>query len=314
MQQAKSMPDILLTFSGPDGLGTPLSTGPGETLTKWLKGQARPLSDDLAPVRLPELLGLPEGLATGPLSALGLGLEVKKAPFDEHWCLASPLHLRADLSSVLLFGPESLAMQDAEAQALADAFNAHFADRGLWLGVHPGQGWLLRSNSALGPALPPAAQASLDIRALGPAVRPWQALLLEIQMLFHGHEINRARATTGQPTINGLWPQGCGQLPAEEGRGQGASWIKAMVANSPWAKGLAKVCGLPFLSMDTPMAAGQLWCCTEVEAPLTLLQQALDWQSTAKGREVWCHLEGQGSWRLERPGFFAGLMWRFGQT
>lgn len=301
------MPDILLILSGQKSSATVADTGPVADLHVWLKPHASPLSGSpAASVDPAGLAGLPMELAVGPVTAVGLDFEQFPDATDGYWCLASPVHLRADLSSVLLFGPESLAMTDAEAQTLADTFNTHFADRGLWLGVHSGQGWLLRSEAPLGPALPPVAKASLDIRSLGQEARPWQALLMEIQMLFHGHEINVQRQSKGLPAINGLWPEGCGSLVENDIRGQAAPWVKAVVSDTAWAKGLARVCDLPLLPLDTPMAQGQLWCCAEPSAGLDLLKRAYGWQAAAKGREVWCTFDGS-VWRLRKPGLLARL-------
>lgn len=302
------MPNIFLVLHGSTPLEGEIQKRQEAQLFGWLQANAAPLSvSEASTLDLSGLFGLSTEMALAPLTALGLGFETFPAASGRDWCLASPLHLKPDLGSVLLFGPEALAMSDAEAQALAAAFNAHFEDRGLWLGTHPNQGWLLGSETRLGPRLPSVQVASLDIRALGPEARPWQVLLLEVQMLFHGHEVNKTRQAQGLPTINGLWPEGCGSVSQVNASVGSAAWIKALVAETAWAKGLAQVCDLPLLSLDAALEQGQLWYCEQPEVFEVLLQRAFDWQTAIKGREVWCHLQGQGGWRLGRPGLWARL-------
>lgn len=328
------MPDILLFLSRSNDVHAEVHA--------WLERHARPLSVQTG---LLSLLGLPAETAAGPITAVGLGLtgmspSMMKNPLPtppepvegpqgegtkEHcvtctlkdraasWCLASPLHLRADLSSVLLFGPESLAMTDAEAQSLAGGFNRHFADRNLRLAVNPGQGWLLHSEMSLGANLGPAARASLDIRDLGPEARPWQALLLEIQMLFHAHPINAGRQSRGLPVINGLWPEGCGSL-ADIPAVQTAPWLKMLVSESPWVKGLAQLSAVPCVSLDTAMAQGQVWYLPDghdkADDCLAICHKALTWQAANKGAEVWLKA-GDQVWQSRQPGLLSRLFGYF---
>lgn len=305
------MPDILLvlppSMGGPrtdaevdDQAGAQMKSGH----LVWLARHARRLSLPLSDTDVLSLLGLPPDAPTGPLSALGAGLDAGQG----HWCLARPLHLRADLSTLLLFGPASLAMSAAEAQALAEAFNAHFDDRGIRLYPRAGQGWLLRSETPLGPGLGPVERANPDLRGLGQEARPWQGLLMETQMLFHGHEVNAERQRQQRPMINGLWPEGCGSLPAlEAGEPHKAAWVTSLVAESDWAKGLAMHSGLPLAPLDSHMNQGQLWLLSEDRDVASVLERALSWQTSARGREVWVGWQGAG-WRLERPGWLARLV------
>jgi hypothetical protein len=289
------MPDILLVLSR---LMTEIQ--PGTASSAWLARYARPLSRQaMSDTEMFGLLGLPCDAPAGPITALGAGLDAALG----HWCLARPLHLRADLSSLLLFGPASLAMNDAEAQSLADAFNAHFVDQGLSLHPCSEQGWLVHSRTDVGPGLGPVDAANPDLRSLGLAARPWQALLMEIQMLFHGHGVNVERQRQQRPIINGLWPEGCGALPAVQA---GAPWIEALVAEGDWAKGLAMLSGLPLAPLASEMDQGQLWYLSEPCDVLDVLHRAQTWQAKAKGREVWVLHQGSG-WRFKPSGWQAWL-------
>lgn len=135
---------------------------------------------------------------------------------------ASPIHLRADMEAVHLYGPEVLAITGDEARALIAAFNALYADEGLCLEMAHPESWYLhlRDDQPL-PSCPPLAR--LRGRPLplewvqGEAAGPWMRHLNEVQMLFHEQPCNQARAESGRPRINGLWLWGA-QRPGIDGR------------------------------------------------------------------------------------------------
>jgi hypothetical protein len=69
----------------------------------------------------------------------------------------------------------------------------------------------------------------------------WRALINEVQMPFHGAEINRERETRGDPTINGLWLSGAGILPTA---GSMHTEVTTVWSNDPLAIGLGQLAGL----------------------------------------------------------------------
>lgn len=166
------------------------------------------------------------------------------AEADEGWWLrADPVHLRPDLRGVFLVDARLLAIEAAEARALAAAFDQTFAADGLRLDPLRPDRWYLRLPADPGLLTYPLIDAiGRDINPLlphGPARQRWHALLTEAQMLFHGHPVNQEREQRGQPTINGLWFWGGGSRPT------GARAPAAGVyANDPLARGLARLAGV----------------------------------------------------------------------
>ncbi len=120
---------------------------------------------------------------------------------------AEPVHLRADRDRLLLFGPETLAIEPEEAEALVEAFNRHFEPQGLRLEAARPARWYLHHRETQGPGLPPLT-AVLGREPPVASDPGWRALLNEIQMLFFAHPVNEARLAAGRPVISGLWAWG----------------------------------------------------------------------------------------------------------
>ncbi|MGB4876115.1 MAG: hypothetical protein WBQ93_11740, partial [Candidatus Competibacter sp.] len=128
---------------------------------------------------------------------------------DGWWWRADPVHFRSDLHGVVLADARILAIEPAEARALAEAFNQTFASDGVQLDALRPDRWYLRLPADPGVRAHPLESASgRDIRTLlpyGPAKQRWHTLLTEAQMLFHNHPVNRAREDRNQPLISGVW-------------------------------------------------------------------------------------------------------------
>ncbi len=137
---------------------------------------------------------------------------------------AEPVHLRADRDRLLLFGPEALAIEPEEADALVAAFNRHFESEGLRLEAARPARWYLHHREARAPGLPPL-RAVLGREPPLATDAGWRALLNEIQMLFFAHPVNEARLAAGRPVISGLWPWGGeGLRPAAPVAGLDGLW------------------------------------------------------------------------------------------
>ena len=163
-------------------------------------------------------------------------------PDDGWWLRADPVHLRPDLRGVFLVDARILAIEPAETQALATAFNQTFGADGLRLDPLHLDRWYLRlpfdPELRTHPLLDAIGRDINPLLPYGPAGRRWHALLTEAQMLFHGHPVNQAREQRGQPMINGLWLWGGGRCPA------GARAPAAgLYANDPLTRGLARLAG-----------------------------------------------------------------------
>lgn len=177
----------------------------------------------------------PEGdLPAGPLGLLGDGGD----PGSDFCFRADPVHLVADRDRLRLLGPEALGVQQHEAEALVAGFNEFYADDGLELLAPTPTPWYLRCRTPPRLATVPLARAleSTVDESLptGPDAAVWRARLNEIQMFLHGHPVNQARESRGQPMINGIWPWGGGVLPAIS-----ADW-QQVLGDDPLLRGLAR--------------------------------------------------------------------------
>ncbi len=183
-----------------------------------------------------------------PLAPLLAELELEEAGQD-YWLRADPVHLRADRSRLVLFGPEVLAIRQEEADALAESFNALYQPDGLQLFTPTPNRWYLRMTHAprlSTTPLPDVIGRDID-RHLprGEDAAPWHARLNEIQMLFHTHAVNERRAEQGQPGINSLWLWGGGRMPASL-QAQDA-WV---CSDDPLTRALARAANVPLLEAD----------------------------------------------------------------
>lgn len=190
----------------------------------------------------------PEPGGDWPLAPLLAAQELGDAGTD-YWLCADPVHLRADRSRLILFGPEALGIRQAEADALVEGFNALYGPDGLRLYAPAPGRWYLRLAQAPQLSCTPLAQViGRDIEGRlprGEAASQWHARLNEIQMLFHAHPVNEARVAQGRPAINSLWPWGGGRMPA---LGQAPdAWV---CSDERLAQALAGAAGVPLLQAD----------------------------------------------------------------
>ncbi len=196
---------------------------------------------------------------------------------------ADPVHLRPDQSCLRLFESHSFTLSQAEADALVDTFNTFYADQGWQLDAPVATRWYLHAPSA--PAIhtvPPAGVAGQDIGPAlphGDTVRSWHAMLNEVQMLFHAHEVNLERERRGQPVINSLWPWGEGTAPVAT-----RPPIDQVLGRDPLACGLAELAGID--RTDPPEEAGGLMERLSVGTTL-LVDDALDWPARYNEVENW---------------------------
>jgi len=125
----------------------------------------------------------------------------------------------ADLASVALatdraslLPAEWLQISPAEGAALFEAIQPLLAGSGFDARAVAPDRWLV--DVPPGFALRSASPAAVRGHALSawwdqqPAARPWRRLLNEIQMVWHGHDVNDRRLQAGKPPVNGLWLYG----------------------------------------------------------------------------------------------------------
>jgi hypothetical protein len=174
------------------------------------------------------------------------------------WLRADPVHLRADLHHVRLFDARTLDIEPHEATTLVAAINGTLssASAGWVLEAPRPERWYLRLNED--PAIttwPLTGVSGRDIQTLlprGRGAQNWHALLTEIQMLLHEHDINIQRELAGRPIINSVWLWGAGRLDAKL-----CSPAAEIYANDPLTRGLARAARQP-VSWLPDTAAGLL--------------------------------------------------------
>ena len=184
-------------------------------------------------------------LGTG-LAALHAGV---KNPSETVW-LAELSAISVGREGATIAHPASFEVTADEADALFDAVSGLWADRAISaLPLNNRQWRIWLDPSASTRSLTPAAMAEMRLSDWWPqedSLREWRRLLNEIQMVWHEHPVNLARAERGEMPINSLWLFGGAQgwsstqaLSATyEGlhtpylQGDWAAWIAALPALS----------------------------------------------------------------------------------
>jgi len=187
--------------------------------------------------------GLDEGQSLASITLLADG----GTPDAAYWLRADPVHLQAQRDQLVLVDGSQLAISAAEADALTESLNRHFAQDNLkFMPLHPTR-WYLALAAA--PALatqPLPAVAGKGINASLPRGADglrWNQLATEMQMLLHAHPVNQAREAQGQPPINSVWFWGGGFYPSQE--------VRPKIREQLWADdALAR--GLALAAKQTP--------------------------------------------------------------
>jgi hypothetical protein len=135
-------------------------------------------------------------------------------PGDAVWLRADPCHLRVGRDRLVLVDATQFDLARAEADALAESLNRHFAAAGIeFLPLQPGR-WYARVADAPESQAPPLAAArGRPVAGRTGDVR-WRALENEIQMCLHAHPVNDAREARGELPVNAVWLWGAGRLEA----------------------------------------------------------------------------------------------------
>ncbi len=164
-----------------------------------------------------DLCGMPlqadEEPPSGAIAALGLELPAELRT----WMFADPVYLKADQDRLMLFDQTHFELNDADCAAFKEAFNQHFNDRDIRLHIARRRHWFVSMPAPMrvrSHTLEEASGRSIEqFMPSGKDAGACRQLLNEIQMLFHGLEINQRRAERGQLPVSGLWLHGFGELP-----------------------------------------------------------------------------------------------------
>ncbi len=135
------------------------------------------------------------------------------------WLRADPAHVQVEAGGLrLLAWGESLALTDAEADALALSLRPSFHDVGMLFSAPNPYRWYVQLGR--GRPLPRFVDPEDALGATGSPLpagdtvgREWSRLLNETQMVLHEHAVNRDRIRRGLHPVNSLWLWGGGELP-----------------------------------------------------------------------------------------------------
>ena len=177
-------------------------------ITREAGPQDSPPSDPGHERWLRDRLRLPADCALAACAASVDGLD------DVAWRV-DPVHLHVGRDHLVMTEPAGLALSTEDATALAASIAPLFADDGLALVVSHGPRWYLREREADRPlrlrTRPLSGASGRNVDAWMPTgddARRWRRLLNEVQMTWHGHPANEARAERGLAAVNSLWIDG----------------------------------------------------------------------------------------------------------
>jgi hypothetical protein len=197
-----------------------------------------------------------------PIAAVTYAVDSEEAQSGA--CLrADPVHLVADRDHLVLMGPESLSLSQAEADRLVADLNVVFSADGWRFEAATASRWYLH--------LPATAQlrtyaldqvngrAIGEFLPLGPQAQQWRRSMNEIQMLLHTSTVNVERQALGQLPVSSVWFWGGGKMPEM----RASAWGQ-LYANDAVAQGLATLSAIACDSLprrateclQTPMADG----------------------------------------------------------
>ncbi|MGE8677463.1 MAG: hypothetical protein ACN6PE_02510 [Achromobacter marplatensis] len=185
--------------------------------------------------------GLQQGAGLGPLLAAG------QAPAGDAVWLAELVHLALGADQANLLDPGQMDLLPEETAALLDTARPLFEGTGFAVDALSPQRWRLRLPDGLRPqtASPQvvAGQRLNEWWRQDTETRPWRRLLNEIQMAWHEHPVNDARAARGLAPVNALWLYGGGtpwpiapagpervltELDAPQRTGDWSAWLDAL--------------------------------------------------------------------------------------
>ena len=179
-------------------------------------------------------------IPAGALTVAALG----GAAGEFQWMRADPSHLRLNRDQLILVPAAAFGLQLAEAEALAETLNTHFAGQ-LTFYALSAERWCVRVDGIAVAGLrteTPVAVAGRDINRhlpSGEGAKRWHSILNEIQMVLHEHPVNEAREARGEPLVNSVWLWGAGSLPVDV-----TAPFQSVTSNDPVASGFAQAAGL----------------------------------------------------------------------
>jgi hypothetical protein len=156
-------------------------------------------------------LGLTRRLVadSSPALAVSRMRDLHLAPDDGIWFLLQPGHIHIARDHLVLTDLRSTPLSEQESRALFDAAQPLFQEAGKTLQYGSADSWFVRADDwrSLRTATPDAACGRpIDIwLPTGEGERAWRKLANDVQMEWHEHAVNTARAEQSLPPVNSLW-------------------------------------------------------------------------------------------------------------
>ena len=196
---------------------------------------------------LASIVGQWPGDTDPPLAAwsrVGAGKAADRAV----WARADPVHLRADMSKLLLFDATQVGLSGEESNALAEHLESHMANDlpGVIEVITPEHWSMSLPMPVRLRTCPPAHAIGEDVARYLPTgddAPAWRQLANLVQMVLHDAPVNRERIARAVPPINSLWFWGVGALPGEGSREHSSAGESPAVTDvwcrHAWARGAA---------------------------------------------------------------------------
>ncbi len=130
---------------------------------------------------------------------------------------ADPVHLRADISDLVLFDATQIDLSPPEAEALARTVNDALGPHGPRIdAAHPHR-WYVTPDAPVRIATTPLSRAAgagiSGMLPRGPDAARWHRWMNEVQMALHECPVNVERERRGAAPVNSVWVWGAGSLP-----------------------------------------------------------------------------------------------------
>ena len=130
---------------------------------------------------------------------------------------ADPVHLRADISDLVLFDAAQAELSRHEADALARTVNDVLGPDGPCIdAAHPHRWYVALERRQRIATTPLSLATGAPVSAAmphGPDAPRWHRWMNEVQMALHECPVNADRERRGAVPINSVWPWGAGSLP-----------------------------------------------------------------------------------------------------
>ncbi len=156
----------------------------------------------------------PAGAPMPPVASAALAAAARP-PAGAWVCIATPVHLRAGMTSIMMSADSILRLEPQEALQFAGEFNREFAGAGLCLGVGREDVLLCVFDRVLEVRThDPDGMTARDLFDVQPAGADGPRLrqaMSEIEMWLFDHAFNRARAARSCAPVTGLWLWGGGE-------------------------------------------------------------------------------------------------------